>query len=458
KAFNFRVALGKLITSLGKEFELRSLLFTEPIAHVVLYKKGGNNIVPLLVRPKTKEELAKEKAEEAKKAAEKKVEKKKEPTEPEKPFDFRELPTAIKVGKIGIEGGYFTVNIEAIGQTLKVSRTNVLLRDIHIDPKNLEKYNHVGLTTQFDLELQESKAQGIKSFKILFDLQGAIMPINPKTGQPTESVTLRMGLRKGSFVTGLAIFEKLKDKTEALNKIGIKLNFLSETQTLAKDAYATVYYNNGVITLKEPPALVTGDFEFRLSKEDYINVKSFDHLFRGDLALSAQHTKTVETELEKAIGTATQAVIKQTPAGPVRDQLANALAPEKIRAGVLGPAMKNGLLTLGIESSGNLRSPNVRVVTPQFPDLKSLIAAEAKKAANDLKGMVGAQLDALKQKAQAEAQAKVDEAKRKAQEEAEKQRRAAEAEAERQRRAAEEEAKRKAAEEAKKQLPKIPGF
>jgi hypothetical protein len=450
KQFNFQVALGALITSFGRKFELKSLLFTEPVAHIVLGKNGGNNLQPLLTKPKTKEELAKE-AEEAKKAAEeKKAAAKKaaeKPKEPEKPFDFRELPTEIKMGKIGIEGGYFTVNIEALGQTLKVSRANVLLRDIHLDPKNLEKHNFVGLTTQFDLELQESKGKGIKSFKIIFDLQGGINPINPKTGGIAESVTLRTGLKKGTFVTGLSIFEKLKDQTENLNKIGIKLGFLAQTQTLTRDAMATIFYRGGVVTVQEPPALVTNDFEFRLTKDDYINVKTLDHHFRGDFSLAAQHTKTVENDLEKVIGSAVTPALNQVPAGPVRDQVKAALAPEKIRASVLAPAMKNGLITFGIDSSGTMSSPNVRVVSPQFPDLKSLIASETKKATSNLGNMVGAQVDALKNKAMAEGKAQVDAAKAKAQ-----------AEAERQRKAAEEEAKRKAQQELMKNAPKLPGF
>lgn len=450
KRFNFQVALGALITSLGKKFELKALLLTDPVAHIVLGKNGGNNLQPLLTKPKSKEEAAKEAEEAAKAAAEKKARAKKEAETrkaPEKPFDFRELPTEIKMGKIGLEGGNFTVHVESLNQTLRISRANVLLRDIHLDPKNLDQHNFVGLTTQFDLELQESKGKGIKSFKILFDLQGAVHPINPKTGGVAESVTLRTGLKKGTFVTGLSLFEKLKNQTENLNKIGIKLGFLAETQTLTRDAIATLFYSGGVVTLKEPPALVTNDFEFRLTKEDYINVKTLDHHFRGDLALASQHTRTVESDLEKVIGAAVTPALGQVPAGPVREQVKAALAPEKIRAGVLAPAMKNGLLTFGIDSSATISSPNVKVVSPQFPDLKSLIATETRKATSNLGNVVGAQVDALKNKAMAEGKAKVDAAKAQAQ-----------AEAERKRKAAEEEARRKAQEELRKNAPKLPGF
>ncbi|MBV6493838.1 MAG: hypothetical protein LDLANPLL_01862 [Turneriella sp.] len=426
KKFNFQVALGALITSFGKNFELKSLLITEPTATIVLGANGGNNLQPLLVKPKTKEELAKEAAE----AKEKKLEAAKkaaEAKEPSKPFDIREIPTVIKMGKIGMEGGAFTVNVQKFGQTLKLTGVNVLLRDILIDPKDLVHKNHVGLSAQFVMELANT-GSGVKSFKIIYDLNGGLAPFNPKTGGTAESVTITTGLKKGSYITGLAVFEKLKNQTENLNKIGINLNFLNNTQTLVKDAMSTIYYNAGIVTFKKPPTLATADFEFQLSEGDYINVKSLDHLFRGDLALAAQHTKKVEGELDKTIGKGLTPALAQIPAGPVRDKVKASVTPEKIRASVLAPAMKNGLLTFGIESRAVISSPAVKVVRPQFPSLKDVIQSELKKSAPDVKGMVGAEVDKLKDKAKAEANKQVDKAK--------------------------EQAKQKAADEVKKNLPK----
>lgn len=425
KKFNFQVAIGGLITSFGKKFELKSLLFTEPKAHIVVGKNGGNNLTALLTKPKTKEELEKEAAEKKAKeeeAKKKKAAKKDEPEEEKKPFDFRELPTEIKMGKIGIEGGLFTITLEKLGQTLVVSGANIYLRDILIDPKDLEHKNHVGLTTQFTLGLQEAKGGGgVKSFKLGYDMQGSIMPINPKTGGPAEAVTLRMGITKGSYVTGLAMFDKLKNQTEMLNKIGIKLNFLGETQTLQRDSYMTINYGGGVVTILEPPALVTADFEFRLMKDDFINIKTMAHHFRGDLSLAAQHTKTVESELDKNIAVAVGPAVEKIPAGAVRDKAKAALTPDKVRTSVLAPAYKNGLITFGIDSSGSISSPTVKVLKPEFPSLSNLIQDELKKAIPNMKDLVGAEVDKLKNKAM-------------------------------------DEAKSKAADELKKALPGIPGF
>ncbi|HRP69340.1 MAG TPA: hypothetical protein PLY93_07400 [Turneriella sp.] len=431
KKFNFQVALGALITSFGKNFELKSLLITEPTAAIVLGANGGNNLQALLIKPKTKEDLAKEaadakekKAEEAKKAAEATASK-----EPSKPFDIREIPTVIKMGKIGIEGGAFTVNVQKFGQTLKLTNVNVMVRDILIDPKDLEHKNHVGLTAQFVMELANT-GSGVKSFKIIYDLQGGLAPFNPKTGGPAESVTVTTGLKKGSYVTGLAVFEKLKNQTENLKKIGVNLNFLNETQTLTKDALSTIYYNAGVVTFQKPPTLATADFEFALTEKDYINVKTLDHLFRGDLSLAQQHTKKVEADLDKAIEGGITPALAQIPAGPVRDKAKASVTPAKVRASLLAPAMKNGLITFGIESKASISAPAVRVVRPEFPSLKDIIQAELKKAAPDLKGMVNAEVDKLKDKAKAEANKQIDKAK--------------------------EEAKQKATNEIKKNLPKLP--
>ncbi|MBS0619654.1 MAG: hypothetical protein JSR44_15825 [Spirochaetes bacterium] len=433
KKFNFQVALGALITSFGKKLELKSLLFTEPKAHIVLGKNGGNNLKPLLMKPLTKEEAAnaklksaEEKAAAAKKAAEAKAK------GPDKPFDIREYPTQIKMGKIGIEGGYFTVAVESLGQTLVVSGANIFARDILIDPKDLEHKNHVGLTAQFNLELKESKGGGVKSFKIIFDTQGGLTPIDPKTGGPAQAVTLRTGLRKGSYVTGLSIFNKLKDKTEMLNRAGIQLGFLADTQTLAKDAMTTINYAGGVVTVVEPPALITNDFEFRLSKGDYINVKNLDHHFRGDFSLASKHTKEIEATLDKNIATAVNPAVDKVPAGTVRDQIKLSLAPDKVRSEILAPAMKNGLVTLGVDSSATISSPNVRVVAPQFPSLNDLIDAKIKSAGGDIGNLISGQADALKN----EGKAKIDAAKKQA----------------------EDAAKKQASDAIQKNLPSIPGF
>ena len=421
KKFNFQVALGALISSFGKKFELKSLLFTEPKAHIFLAKAGGNNLTSLLKKPKTKEELEKEAAEQAEEAKKKAAAKKAEPEEEKKPFDFRELPTEIKMGKIGIEGGLFTINIEALGQTVVASGVNAYLRDILIDPKDLEHKNFVGLTTNFTLALQESKGGGVKSFKISYDMSGGIKPIDPQTGGINQGIGLRMGLLKGSYVTGLAMFEKLKGSTEMLNKIGIKLNFLGETQTLQNDAYMAITYGGGLVTIVEPPTLVTADFKFGLTAQDFINIKSMAHHFRGDLSVAAQHTKKIEQDLDKNIAAAVDPAVEKIPAGAIRDQAKAALTPEKIRMSVLAPAYKDGLITFGIDSSGSVSSPSVKVTKPEFPSLQNLIQNELKKAVPNVKDLVGAEVDKLKNKA-------VDEAKN------------------------------KAADELKKNLPSIPGF
>ena len=395
KKFNFQVAIGKLLTSFGKNFELKSLLITEPTAHIVLGANGGNSLTALLTKPKTKEDIAKE----AEEAAAKKAEAAKKAAEgPEKPFDIRELPSEIKMGKIGIEGGFFTIDVQKIGQTLKMSGVNLLLTDILIDPKDLEHKNRAGLTTQFTLELASGGA-GVKSFKIIFDLQGGLAPFDPKTGGPAQAATVTMGLKKGSYVTGLAVFEKLKGQTEMLNKIGINLGFLGETQTLTKDAMSTINYSAGLITLQSAPTLATSDFEFALTAGDHIHIKTLDHHFRGDFSLAGQHTKKVEEGLDKNIAAGIGPAVEQIPPGAVRDKAKAALTPEKIRASVLAPAMKNGLITFGIDSSASISSPNVRVLRPEFPSLQGLIQAELKKNVPDLKDLVGAEADKLKGKA-----------------------------------------------------------
>jgi len=156
-------------------------------------------------------------------------------------------------------------------------------------------------------------------------------------------------------------------------------------------------------------------------KDDFINIKTMAHHFRGDLSLAAQHTKTVESELDKNIAVAVGPAVEKIPAGAVRDKAKAALTPDKVRTSVLAPAYKNGLITFGIDSSGSISSPTVKVLKPEFPSLSNLIQDELKKAIPNMKDLVGAEVDKLKNKAM-------------------------------------DEAKGKAADELKKALPGIPGF
>ncbi|MCB1200458.1 MAG: hypothetical protein KDK41_07415 [Leptospiraceae bacterium] len=422
ESFNFRLALGALITSMGKDLNLTSLVITKPTAHIVLFAEGGNNLTSLLIKPKTAEQIAKEKEEAAKEAAEKKE----EPVEqkgPAEPFSIKSIPTVIKMGKLGIEDGYFTIEVKKLGNTLTASGVRFLLKDVLIDPNDLANKNQVNVSTGLDLALKENSGSAVKSFRILFDANGRITPFDAKTGRVSENIVMNLGLLKGTTVTGLAVMNKLKNYTSELNKIGVKLDFLGDTQTLSQDSKATIAYSFGKVTLIEPPALVTPDFSFRLTKDDFMNIKSMAHLLRGDFQLSEKHTNGIKAQVSKTVDQGVGPLLSSLPEA-IRSQAKAAVSAEKVTNSLLAPAMSDGKITLGVESSGNLTSPDVKVTKPVFPDVGTMISNQISAAGVDVQKILQAELDKkkkeLENKAKAEANRLANEGKKQLENEAKK--------------------------------------
>lgn len=400
ESFNFRLALGALITSLGKDLTLTSLVIQKPKANVVLYAAGGNNIVPLLTKPKTKESTKKEEP---------------TPTKSE-PFSIKSIPTVIKMGKIGMEDGLFNVTVQKLGNTLVASNVSFLLKDLLVDPNDLTNKNRVNLSTGITLDLKENKGGGVRSFKIIFKANGQITPFDPQTGRVTQSARVKFGLLKGSTITGLAVLNKLKDETAMLNKIGVNLNFLGDSQTLTYDSMATISYNFGKITFLEPLNLRTSDFVFELTKEDFMHIKTLAHLFRGNFLLAQKHTEKLKAQAKKSVEQAIGPIVKTLPQA-VRPQAEKSITPDKVTNNLLAPAMEGDQVALGVESSGNIASPNVRITKPVFPDVNQLLQDQLAKAGVDVKAAINAEIDkqkkAVSKKIQREADKATSEGKKK---------------------------------------------
>ena len=276
ESFNFKVAVLKLITSGGKNFQLKTLLFNKPEAHIILYSKGGTNLDTLLASPPDKKNSKESKKNKSKAKKKKKTSKKKTPVHgsvnDSKPFSIKSVDTVIEVGRVGIENGNFTVNIQKIKNTLKLQNVNAYVDNILIDPNDLKNKNRVDLTFSFKALLDENKArtrksknQAVRSFVINFEANGRVKPFNIKTGYVTQQATIEAGLLSGTKFTGLAILKKTKDKAKLLKKAGVNLNFLKDEVHLKKDALMTLFYNSGKVTLKSSPRLDTDDFFIRLS-------------------------------------------------------------------------------------------------------------------------------------------------------------------------------------------------
>jgi len=421
--FEFKVAVGKLIKSFGKEFELKSLLLIKPKAAVVLYENGSNNIMPLLVKPqetkpesndKPKEDV---KATEAKKEAKKevaaaKVEPAKQNNQPvqaqttvgaKKAFSIKSAPGIIKMGKIGMENGQFTVNIQKIQNTLYVDNVSFLLKDVFIDPKNLNnpERNKVNMVSSLNLELKENKKadSAVSSFLFLFSSNGTIQPFQPETGEVAEFMVVEAIFHKGTKMTGLAAFKKLKGSTEQLNKIGINLDFLKDDILLSSDSKVKVEYNYGKVTFLNDLVINTEDSSMVAEAKSWVNINSYDHLINGSIRLAPNHTKTIEGQVDDVLRPGVNAIVGGLPAN-IRSTLGDKLNVETMRNNILKPARdEQNRILLGFQSSGKLTSPSVAVTRPEFPSAKDVVAQEGKKVQGDAGAIVKGQAEQAKKQA-----------------------------------------------------------
>jgi len=448
KQFNFKIAAGKLITSFGKKIELNSLLIVEPVAHIVLYEKGGNNLTALLLKEKPAS------AEENSQPVKKEQNEKKEQSNNEKPFSVKSFSTVIRMGEIGIKNGSFTVNIQKFQNTLSLANMNLLLKDIVIDTQNLDKpeLNRVNLIVGMLVKMDENKkAKGVQSFAIDFAADGRIAPFDAKTGYITEYMELNASLHKGTYFTGLAILEKFKKETDELKKVNIKMDFLKERMELGQDAKSAIIYNNGVVTFRDEPVLVTEDADVKVIKDSWLNIKTMKHEMSIDFNLNKRHTPVIESQVDKGVEPVLSAALKVLPSA-VKTLVGDKLKTETVRNSILKPARneESGQIMLSLLSKEDFASPVVKMTKPQFMSFKDAVQAGINEVKGSASGAINEQLDkakaeADKAKAEAEAKAKAEADKAKVEAEAK-----AKAEADKQAEAAKKEAAKKGTDQLKK--------
>ena len=377
KAFKFKL---KFLPLLKLQFVLKEITLYEPVINVVKNKNGKFNFDDLTKPgPKTEEPVVKE-------------EPKKE--EPAKPFTADDLPISITIGKIGIEKGQLKYEDQSLGQTFQVYDLTTLIHSINIDPKDLGKKDYVGLKIQMGVKtLGDVKTGSVKSFDIVFDINGDIIPFDKKTRKADPEVTLKAGLPYGTM-SGLQIFEKMKS-VEALSKYCGKLDFLKK-DIKWKNAFVNIWYKGGTVKLKDGK-IPTDDYELTYAGQTNINTKAVD--LDMDMLLADKHKASIQKGLEGNVkkGLAASA------------QLAKYVKPEKVTEIAMKRLVnKDGKVDLKYKVTGKMNDPNTKLVSPALPSMKDLLkesAGNLKDAAMD-KGKEAAKEAADKGKEKAAAKGK----------------------------------------------------
>lgn len=369
ESFVFKVRFGALLSG---NVELRELMLYKPVVNIVRGKSGSFNFDDLTA-PKalTPEEQAKL-AEEKKKALEEAKEKGDTP-----PFTADDLPVAIEVGKVGMEGGTINVKDLQFNQRFQVYGLNAKVYDIAIDPENLEKKNQVMVDVNFGAKtIGTVRSQSIQSFDVQLAVAGKVAPFDLASRKIDPAITVKVGSTKGEL-TGLQIYESLK-QVEQLEKYMGKLNFLQKSVKWS-DAFVTVSYKGGTAALTDG-SMTTSDYKLKFDGKT--NIYSGMVNLNLSMVLAKKHSDYIKGMIERKADTYIDGAIEKF------------VKPDMIARVAMRPLLNDdGQVYLKYLVSGTMSSPKTKLVHPQLKPLDELIKDEAKKAGANLEDLAKEQVN-----------------------------------------------------------------
>ena len=353
-AFDLKFSLGPL---LQKRFELKRLVLDRPQVNLVLLANGGNNLSALFTTPKVvagKRNPALDRKGGQKPAAQP-TKKKNTGPEAAKQFTARDLPVAAKLDEIGMKDATINIRVQKTGQLIRISGLTTKVDNIDIDPEDLTKHN--GAEVRFDMNMKILGRDGRESAGFQLRSGGRITPFEAKTGRVNTQATYALTVRRGSFVDGMPLLQQLAGAFPLLEKAGLKMEGVGKKAELQSDATLRVSYGAGRVTFLDDVTLKTTHYDLMIQQKSWVQTGNDQHLLQGSLVASkeesARAVKSVDSRLDRAL-----AKMKDVDRAEVRKQL-------------LGPVLKGDQIALPFTSSGNIKSPTVRlgVVLPSIADL-----------------------------------------------------------------------------------------
>lgn len=336
-----------LLPLLEKRFELKKFIVHEPDVSLTLYKNGDNNLSPLLKTPKVvngelnpahekKQQESQNKQQEQGSGQESETEK-----QEDEPFSIKTLPISAKLERIGIQNGKVRVFVQETAQKLVLSDWTIMIGFIDINPEDLKNHNSVDLTSSFAISVFGDSGE---TAKILFGTTGKVVPFVAETGYVNPVVGYTANLRKGTYVSGMAIGDALKAKIPLFSELGVTPKGLEQKAELQKDVSFKMTYGHGTITLKQAVVFPFTNFDFSLEPESWIQVSNNSHFFNASLLLTKEESKPV---LDKIDG-----FLDKNITTPAVDK-------KSIREKLLASISKDSRIKIDFKSKGDLKSPDV---------------------------------------------------------------------------------------------------
>jgi uncharacterized protein involved in outer membrane biogenesis len=359
------LSLGAL---LQKKFQLDEILVVNPEIRLTLFENGSNNLSPLfqppaIVNGKPNPALSPEVQAERKKLEEEARSAKNADSEPKEPFRITSLPVELALGRAGIENGNIQIQMKKTGQLIQLRNTNLILRDLNINPRDLKNQNELFLDFSFGLTVLDSKRE--ESAKFLLQSAGKITPFDAQSGEVNPNVTYNLKIGKGSFLNGFAAFDALAGSLPALRQINLKLDKLAQRAELSKDVQARIGYTQGRVRFLDSPNFPTKNYDLKIEEGTWIQITNSTHQMRGSILATEADSKKALDDLDKTL----QANAKGADTTEIKKRL-------------LGNLVQNNRIALPFQSTGNIKSPVVTLGI-QIPSLGDLFKGAAKQAVKD---------------------------------------------------------------------------
>ncbi len=359
KAFRFKLKFGSL---LKKKFELTELTLYEPKAFIVRYPDGSLNISDLM-QAKPKEETEKQPVE------------KKGPT---KPLSADDLPVSIAIGKIGAEDGSLSFYDVRTGQNISVYGVTMLIHDIAINPKMLEKEDQVKITIRAGVKTVGTvRTESVKSFDITFAVDGIVKPFDLTTRLLNPEISLTAGSPKG-MITGLQIFESMKN-VQALEKYCGRLSFLKDELVWA-DAKVGIWYKENTVKLSD--GIIKTD-DGNISFNGAVNTASKAIDLNTGVILADKHKESIKKGVTDQVGKGIKSL-----------KLDKYLKPEDVAETAMKYVLnEKGQIELVFEVKGTMSKPSTTLVTPKLPTSDELVKDASKSVQNLVKDAAQKEVD-----------------------------------------------------------------
>ncbi len=269
-------------------------------------------------------------------------------------FSAKDMGLSTFADSVEMQNGQINAILESGSSLVTLSKLQLKLSQIEVDPSDLLKHNHAAFSFSGNLAVEEGNTK-VKQISVSLAGDGEVRPFDPGSGRVDPSWVSNLTIKKGSAINTFPMVEKLKELLSGVDTAGVDLSDLQLGGELTRDANTRIAGHAGKFQLKKHLALPLRDTDFIFASGSWLDSGANQHYLKGSVMasdeLTAKLTKKVDAYLKKK---------------------AKSFYSDSLKDLVLQPAMRDGRIAFDFVSKGDLGKPKVDIITP-FGNLTELI-------------------------------------------------------------------------------------